>query len=132
MLGDETELDSALRWVDDWESHFEEQAARARALSQRMAGISATATSADGLVKVTVDSSGTLRDLRLDEAIRRRPAAETAAQILAVTRLAMRRLAEQVGQAAEETVGRDTPTGRAIIDAYASRLSTSDDAGGPR
>lgn len=122
MLGDDADLDAALRWVDDWQSGIEEQAARARALSQRVAGLSATAASEDGTVEVTVASSGVLTELRLDEAIRRRSAAETAAQILAVTRTALVRLAEQVAVAAEETMGRDSPAGRAVVDSYAKRL----------
>jgi len=122
MLGDDAAFESALRWVDDWESRIAAQAARARELSQRMAELTATATSADGLVAVTVDSAGSLRDLRLDEAIRRYPANEIAAQILTVTQEAMRRLVERVGQATEETLGRDDPAGQAIVESYARRL----------
>ncbi|HEY8534317.1 MAG TPA: YbaB/EbfC family nucleoid-associated protein [Micromonospora sp.] len=120
--GDDTDFDSALRWVDEWESNIAEQAARAQALSHRIATLTATATSPDGLVTVTVDSAGGLRELRLDEAIRRRPAQDIAAQILSVTQLAMRRLVEQVSHATEETLGRDTPAGRAIIESYEKRL----------
>lgn len=130
MLRHEAESDSALRWVNDWESRITEQAAQARALSQRIAELSATATSNDGTVTVTIDSAGTLRNLRLDEAIRRRPAAETATQILAVTQSAMRLLAEQAGQAAEETAGLSTRAARAVIDSYVNRLSTFAGAGG--
>jgi DNA-binding protein YbaB len=122
MLGDDAALDAAQRWVDDWQSGIEEQAARARALSQRVSGLTATATSDDGLVEVTVGSSGALTGLRLDEAIRQRPAAQTAGQILAVTRAALARLTEQAAEAVAETVGEDSPTGQAVIDSYANRL----------
>src|SRR5687767_14304267 len=102
MVDEDAELDSAEGWVDDWQSGLEEQATRARALSQRVAALTATACSDDGAVEVTVNSSGALVGLRLDEAIRRDPAAETASRILAVTRAALSGLVELAGMAAEE------------------------------
>jgi YbaB/EbfC DNA-binding family len=123
MVDDDAGLDAAERWVDDWQSRFEEQAARARALSQRVGDLTATATNEDGTVEVTVGSSGALTGLRLDEAIRGRPAAETAEQIVALTRAAQARLAQRAAAAVEETVGRDSAAGRAVIDTYARILN---------
>jgi DNA-binding protein YbaB len=129
MLDREADVEAAERWVDDWQSGIEEQAARARALSARVAGLTSTASSDDGLVEVTVSSSGVLTGLRLDEAVRRRPAAETSAQILAVTRAALRRLSEQVAEAVRDTVGADSPAGRAVIDSYAQKLPADPQGG---
>ena len=129
MFDREADVEAAERWVDDWQSGIEEQAARARALSARVAGLTSTASSADGLVEVTVSSSGVLTGLRLDEAVRRRPAAETSAQILAVTRAALRRLSEQVAEAVRDTVGADSPAGRAVIDSYAQKLPADPQGG---
>jgi hypothetical protein len=133
-VGDGAGLDAAERWIDDWQSRFEEQAARARTLSQRVGELTATTVSDDGTVEVTVGSSGALTGLRLDEAIRGRPAADTAEQIVAVTRAARARLAEQAAAAVEETVGRDSAAGRAVIDSYATRsvMPTQDDSGATR
>ena len=118
-VGDGAGLDAADRWVDDWQSQFEEQASRARALSQRVGTLTATAANEDGTIEVTVGSSGALTGLRLDEAIRGRPAADTAEQIVAVTRAAQARLAQRAVAAVEETVGRDSAAGRAVLDSYA-------------
>jgi hypothetical protein len=63
MFGDESELDTAGRWVDDWQAGIEERATKAHALSERLAGLTATARSRDGLVEVTVGSSGVLTGL---------------------------------------------------------------------
>ena len=123
-VGDGVGLGAAERWVDDWQSRFEDQAARARALSQRVGGLTATAVSADGTVEVTVGPSGALTGLRLGEAIRGRPAADTAERIVAVTRAALTKLVERAAVAVEETVGRDSAAGRAVIDSYATRLMT--------
>src|SRR5439155_21885349 len=78
----ELDLDGAERWIGDWQAGIEERAARARALSSRLADVTATAISRDGLVEATVAASGAVVDLRLDERIRNRPAAETARQVL--------------------------------------------------
>ena len=118
-VGDGAGLDAAERWIDDWQSRFEEQAARARTLSQRVGELTATAASEEGTVEVTVGSSGALTGLRLDEAIRGRPAADTAEQIVAVARAAQARLAEQAAAAVAETVGPDSAAGRAVVDSYA-------------
>ncbi len=51
-----------------------------------------------------------------------------------VTRLAVGRLAERVTEATAETVGADSPAGRAIIESYARRVppSTEDGTDGRR
>jgi DNA-binding protein YbaB len=71
-----------LERIDEWQHAFEERAARARALTARTSSLSATAREGDGIVEVTVGSDGQITGLRLDEEIRRQPAATTARQIL--------------------------------------------------
>jgi DNA-binding protein YbaB len=115
------ELDAAQRWVDGWQATIEAQAERAKAMAARVAGLEIGAVSDNGLVEVVVTSTGALSDLRLDEAVRRQPAADTAAQVLATMRAAQASLARRVAAAVEETVGRDSEVGRAVIDAYARR-----------
>jgi hypothetical protein len=118
MFDADADLDRAERWVDDWQAKVEEQAARARELSNRVTGLTATASSSDGLVEVTVSSAGAPTGLYLDEATRRRPAADTAAQILATMRSAQKSLAERVAAVVDETVGRESAAGKAVIDSY--------------
>src|SRR6266511_655477 len=85
---DGRDLDDAERLVDDWQAGIEARAAQARELATRLGALTATARSADGLVSVTVGSSGGITDLVLKEGIRDRPAAETARAILATLRAA--------------------------------------------
>lgn len=73
MWDDDAGLDAAQRRVDQWESSLVERAAKASALSQRLAALTARAHSDDRLVEATVDSSGALVGLRLDEQLRRMP-----------------------------------------------------------
>lgn len=122
MWGDEAGLDAAQRRVDQWESSLAECAAKSGALSQRLARMTATAHSEDGLVEVTVDTSGALVGLRLDEQIRAQPATRTAEQVRATIRAAHENAVRQASEATVEALGADDPAGRAIIDAYEKRL----------
>jgi hypothetical protein len=124
---DGPELDAAERLVDDWQARIEERAAAARQLSARLAELTGSARSDDGLVEVTVGPFGTVTGLDLDEGIRNRSAAATAQAILATMRAAQAALTEAATTATDETVGADTPTGRAVIASYTARLDRAGD-----
>jgi len=124
---DGRDLDEAERLVDEWQAGFEQRAAQARALSTRLAALTATAESEDGLVKVTVGASGGISDLTLKEEIRDQPAATTARLILTTMRAAQASLATAATEATAETVGVDSETGKAIIASYAARQGSADD-----
>ena len=120
-MWDSANLDGAERMVDDWQAGIEQRAALAGELSTRLAALTATARSDDGLVTVTVGASAQMTGLDLDEAIRRRPAAQTARDILSTTRAAQAVLVTQVTTATEQTLGADSETGKAVIASYAAR-----------
>jgi DNA-binding protein YbaB len=123
---DGRDFDTADAMIDDWQAGIEARATQARELSARLATLSARARSADELVTVTVGASGELVGLELDERIRDRPAAETARAILATLRSARARLTAAVTAVTAETVGADSPTGRAVLAAYPRRLGADD------
>jgi DNA-binding protein YbaB len=109
------DLEAAERRIDDWQAGFEQRAAQARELAGRLAGLTASASSKDGLVTVTVGAGGALTGLELEEGVRRQPAAETARQILATLAAAQDDLTAQATAATAETVGADSETGQAVI-----------------
>ena len=112
---DGPDLDAAERLVDDWQAGFEQRAAQARELAARLAELSASARSDDGLVAVTVGAGGALTGLQLDEEVRRQPAAETARQILTTLAAAQAELTARATAITDETVGADSETGKAVI-----------------
>ena len=118
---DPSDLDSAEQWVDDWQAGFEERAAQARELAARLTELTATARSEDGLVEVTVGSSGALVGLELDEDIRRQSAAKTAREILATLGAAQAAMTKAATAVTAETVGADSETGRAVIASFSAR-----------
>ncbi|AXH92568.1 YbaB/EbfC family nucleoid-associated protein [Micromonospora aurantiaca] len=123
MWADEAALDAAARRLDKWESSLADRATRARDLSARTQPLTGTARSADGLVEVTVDASGLLTGLRLDERVRQHSAAHTARQILAVTGDARADLLRRLTEATTETLGAEDPAARAIIESHQRRLA---------
>ncbi|GAA4562699.1 hypothetical protein GCM10023176_04990 [Micromonospora coerulea] len=121
MWTDEATLNAAERRLDQWESDLAERAERAKSLSARVQALTGTATSADRAVTVTVDATGGLLDLRLDERVRQHSAPHTARLILETARAARAELLRQVTEATASTLDRDDPTGQAIVESYRSR-----------
>jgi hypothetical protein len=122
---DGRDLDEASRLVDDWQADIEARAVQARELAARLGTLTATARSDDGLVAVTVGSSGGISGLELKEGIRDRPAAETARAILATVRSAQASLTAAATAVTAGTVGADSETGKAVIASYVSREGSS-------
>jgi DNA-binding protein YbaB len=110
-------------WIDAWLSSISAHTAQTGKLAERVATVSATASSVDGAVEVTVSSSGVLSDLRLDEAVRSWPAERISAEILSVQREAQRQLVTRVAQVAKETVGEQSPTAQAMVAELEARFS---------
>ncbi|WP_433393670.1 YbaB/EbfC family nucleoid-associated protein [Micromonospora sp. KLBMP9576] len=117
MWTDEAALDAAARRVDRWEAAFTDRAQRTRSLTSRIQALTGAARSPDRMVEATVDSSGQLVDLRLDERTRQHPAAHTAEQIVATARAACADLLRQVTEATQEDLS-DDPAGTAIVESY--------------
>ncbi|MFF5176205.1 YbaB/EbfC family nucleoid-associated protein [Micromonospora sp. NPDC000089] len=129
MWTDDAALDAATRRLDRWEADLARQAARAKALSARVQALTGAAASPDRTVTVTVDSTGALADLRLDERVRQHSAAHTARLILQATRAARDDLLRQVTEAAVGALGDRDATGEAVVESYRRRLRS--DPGAP-
>ncbi|MBL7260590.1 YbaB/EbfC family nucleoid-associated protein [Paractinoplanes lichenicola] len=124
---DGRDLEDAARMIEDWQAGVEARAAQTRELSGRLAAVTATARSDDGLVELTVGATGDLVRLELGEGIRGRPADETARAILATLHAARQALTAQVTAVTTEVVGAESETGRAVIESYARRLRAPDE-----
>jgi hypothetical protein len=89
--------------------------------------LSVSASGHDGSIEVTVAGSGVMTDLKLDDRVRTWPADQIAAAVLAVMRRAQASLATRVAEIADETVGADSETGRAVVDGFARRFPAPPD-----
>ncbi|GGQ79547.1 YbaB/EbfC family nucleoid-associated protein [Couchioplanes azureus] len=121
------DIDAAADWLDSWAAGVSAQAERAAALSRRVAGLTASAASADGSIGVTVAASGQVEKLELDDRVQRLPGAELARQIMAVMRSAQGKLASRVADEVQATVGADSETGRAVLHSFESRFPRQDE-----
>lgn len=124
MLDD---LGTAHARIDQWEANLADRVARANALASRLAELRATARDRDGMVEVTVDSTGVPIDLRLSEAVRHWPAAEIAQRVLAAMRQAQAHLAAQVADEAKDAYGADSEAAAAIAARVHERFGSGGD-----
>jgi DNA-binding protein YbaB len=114
-------------WVDSWAASVSARAQAAQELSERVSMLSVSVSGRDGAIEVTVAGSGVMTDLRLDDRVLRWPADEIAARVMWVMRRAQASLASRVAEIADETVGADSETGRAVVDGFARRFPVPPD-----
>ena len=108
--------------MDRWRASVEERAARVQEMSGRVAGLTATARDRDGLVEVTVASSGVVTRLHLDDRTAGVPPAQLARIIMAVMGGAQSLLVDRARALTAETLG-DSEAGRAVVASFARRLA---------
>jgi DNA-binding protein YbaB len=114
-------------WIDSWAASVSARAQAAQELSERVSMLLVSVSGRDGAVQVTVAGSGVMTDLRLDDRVLRWPASEIATQVMSVMRRAQASLASRVAEIADETVGADSETGRAVVDGFARRFPVPPD-----
>ncbi|MEV0031082.1 YbaB/EbfC family nucleoid-associated protein [Nocardia sp. NPDC050793] len=100
---------------------FERQAERFEQLRERMAALTATESSGDGRIAVSVDSNGVPTDIALAAGTRGMDPAAVSAEIMACLRRAQATLRAQVAEIVQDSVGED-PAGAAIADQYTKRF----------
>jgi hypothetical protein len=105
-----------------WRAQVSGHTEAAAALADRVAMLSASATSDAGAITVTVASSGIPTGLTLDDRVQRLAGAELAAEILRVMRRAQAALADRVAEAVDEIMGAGTETGKAVLESFAQRF----------
>ncbi|MDG4839858.1 YbaB/EbfC family nucleoid-associated protein [Micromonospora sp. WMMD967] len=120
MLGQDP--DEAQELLHSWTAQLSTRAQAAADLSERVAALAASATGADGAIRVTVAASGALTDLRMDDRVQRMRGSELASIIMATVARAQAGLTDQVIVAVHDTVGIDSETGRTVADTFAKRF----------
>ncbi|WP_329067199.1 YbaB/EbfC family nucleoid-associated protein [Amycolatopsis sp. NBC_01480] len=103
-------IDASQQMVDGWTRQLKETAARYQAMAERMQGQTVTERSKDGLVEVTVDAKGLLKNLVIAESANGKRMAEVSALVMQLVQKAQSRIPELLQQAAAETVGGDGTT----------------------
>jgi DNA-binding protein YbaB len=122
MDGDILDPEGARDRLAAWKGRIDRLAADTQAMSERLQGVRISATDPDGLTEVTVDSTGTLVELRLTDRIQRTTPDTVARVILATLGQARRQLADRSQEIIAETVGADSAAGRAIAERVGQQL----------
>src|SRR3954463_7873017 len=104
--------------IADWAARNERQSALTTELSERLQQARASAESRDGEVFLTVDHSGGLADLRLSELAMRLSPNDLGEIILATSRRAQAKLAQQVADVVGSLYGTGSETAAFIGKTY--------------
>ncbi|OLF16203.1 YbaB/EbfC family nucleoid-associated protein [Actinophytocola xanthii] len=114
--------DDARQRLAAWKGRIDKLAADTKAMSDRFQRLEVTTKDPRGMAEVTVDSTGALVGLRLTREIERSAPDVVAATIMSTVRTARAELAERTQAIVEETVGTDSPAGRAIAERVGQQL----------
>ena len=117
------DFDAAEEWLDSWATGVDARAAAAVELSRRVSGLTGSARGRDDRITVEVGPSGQLTHLVLKD----HP--ELAKEITALVARAQADLSSKVAEQVHETVGEDSPTGRAVLHSFSSRFPSPDPPG---
>jgi DNA-binding protein YbaB len=109
------DVDGARERLEAWKAKAEARAAETQAAAQGLRALRITASDDNGMIEVTIDHSGNLLDVKAKDRITRQPAEYTARAMLQAYQNAKRALAEAAADVVRETVGADSPTGRALM-----------------
>jgi hypothetical protein len=101
-----------------WSAELADQADRFRMVREQMGRIEVTASSPDGAVRVTVDSTGSPTDLVLTDRVRGMAPAEIATQVMACIRRAQGCLAERVQESVKAAFGREPDIVEHVLAGY--------------
>ncbi|GAB3462044.1 YbaB/EbfC family nucleoid-associated protein [Actinophytocola sediminis] len=97
-----------------WQGRVDQLAADTRTMSDRLQDLRVSATDPRGLAEVTIDSTGTMVDLRLTERIQHTAPAVVAQTIMATLGDARGRLADRSREIIVDTVGTGSPAAQVI------------------
>jgi DNA-binding protein YbaB len=117
--------DGAREQLEAWRGRIDRLAADTKSMSDQMQQLRVTAKDRDGVVEVTVDSSGSLIDLKLQR-VARISGEELARTILDTVREAKRQVAARSLEVIESTLGTDSPAARGIAERVRDHLTPPD------
>lgn len=122
MNGNILDPDGARERLAAWKGRIDKLAADTKAMSDQLQEVQVTASDAHGLAHVTVDSTGSLLDLRLTERIHQTDPAAVARAIMDTLRDAKNKVADRSQEIIAETVGTESAAARAIAESVDRQL----------
>ncbi|GAA3887237.1 YbaB/EbfC family nucleoid-associated protein [Saccharothrix violaceirubra] len=105
-----------------WAEGVAKKAERYQDLNRRVADVTIREVSRDGLVRLTVDATGALRELEISDKSREVGGASLAASIMATMRRAQSRISGAVAEAVAEAGIVEPGTAQALVSSYERRF----------
>lgn len=118
--------DAARDYLRSWKDRVDRVAASTQAMSDQIGQLRTSATDGNGLVEVTVDSTGVLLDLKLTERIHRVAPDVVSRAVMAALREARLLAAGRAREIAVDTMGPDSLVARTIADRMQQLLQPSE------
>jgi DNA-binding protein YbaB len=119
--------DGAQEYLQSWKKRIDRMAADTQAMSDRLGQLRVTAEDDNGLAEVTIDSTGTLVDVRFGQGIQRVQPETVARALMSALRSARRTAAERSRQIITDTVGSESVAGRTIAERMERQLRGEDE-----
>src|SRR5690349_14471832 len=114
--------DSSRAYLQDWKGRIDRAALATQAMADRLGDLRISAVDGNGLVEVTIDSSGVVIDVRFTERIQRVAPDVVSRAVLTALGTARRKAAELSRQIIDETMGPGSTAGRVIEERLAQQL----------
>ncbi|WP_035736852.1 YbaB/EbfC family nucleoid-associated protein, partial [Glycomyces arizonensis] len=114
--------DDAVARLQERQAAFQRTVAATQEMASRMGTLTATASDANALVTVAVDSNGVLLKADFTARVQRTAPEAVSRALMEALAGAKRNIAGQTQQIIAETVGADSETGRAVARDLQSRL----------
>lgn len=121
------DMEGARARLEERRLRFEEMAAQTQAMADQMQVLRASATDPNGLVTVSVDSTGNLTGIELSARSQRVQPEAVSRAIMDTVAEAKRRIAEQTGEVIAATVGADSETGKAVAANLKARFGSNEE-----
>ncbi|MER7077448.1 YbaB/EbfC DNA-binding family protein [Saccharopolyspora kobensis] len=128
MDGNILDPDGARERLAAWKDRIEKLAADTKTMSDRLQEVRVTATDPKGLVELTIDSTGTLVDIKLTSKMERTAPDVVSRTIMETLAQAKNQLADRSQEIIADTVGTESAAARAISESVGNHLRTDEPA----
>lgn len=118
----DTDSDQMEHRLSQWAQGFADKAAQFQTMRAQVEQVQVTEVSADGAVRLTVDSTGALTHLTFNDKIRELSPPDVAAQVMTCLRRAQQQLASRVHEAMQATVDGEDHFVERVVSGYRERF----------
>jgi DNA-binding protein YbaB len=118
--------DGAQERLAAWKGRIDKLAADTKSMSAQLQGLRIVAKDPAGMAEVTIDSTGSMTELKLTDRMTGARPETVAATIMATLADARKQLAERSKEIVAETIGTETAAGRAIVESVGRQLGADE------